>query len=586
MLRISILTSSCCGLTALALTACGTSPAQPEPANAAASVPLPLAATGSTSSVSGGTLGAAFSTKYARFTPLPFAQIPGWRDETLGEGMPALQQSCSALRSKAVWKDLCPQVSQIASSNSAGLREFFEKNFYAYSVIDTEQTTDKGVITGYFEPQLEGSRQRSVRFAYPVLGVPADLLFLDARTVRNGQSVWLRQDNRLLLVAPDRSAGAQLYQIQLGNVSANIRDKRYRVRVEQANGRLSVLPYWSRQQIERRQPDAQVLAWVDNAFALYSMQIQGSGKIRLAESGEIVRVAYGEQNGYPFLPQASRKDSIDVSTAVKTRGISAGPSSPSTSANASATPASGGDDEVQRIIAALSGKKGANTRPAAQRPAAVANASANVQNGPPATAVPAPNKPTSGNSEVNAMIAALKGGKSSAPSSGNAGVAPSVDSAPAPVVSAPTERAGTSGIPDPSYVFFRRIPDGPQGPLGALGVPLTAGRSIAVDPRTTPLGYPVYSATNHASGGDINRLVFAQDTGGAIRGTVRADYFWGSGAQAGRQASSMKAPLRMWLLLPKLLNVSALSNVRTRSAGGVPALSECVIEDPDNCVDD
>ena len=117
-------------------------------------------------------------------------------------------------------------------------------------------------------------------------------------------------------------------------------------------------------------------------------------------------------------------------------------------------------------------------------------------------------------------------------------------------------------------------------------MPLTAGRSIAVDPRTTPLGYPVYIATNHASGGDINRLVFAQDTGGAIRGTVRADYFWGSGAQAGRQASSMKAPLRMWLLLPKLLNVSALSNVRTRSAGGVPALSECVIEDPDNCVDD
>jgi len=145
-----------------------------------------------------------------------------------------------------------------------------------------------------------------------------------------------------------------------------------------------------------------------------------------------------------------------------------------------------------------------------------------------------------------------------------------------------------TGIPDPSYVFFRLIPDGPQGPLGALGVPLTAGRSIAVDPRTTPLGYPVFVSTGDPSPtvGTVNRLMFAQDTGGAIRGTVRADYFWGFGPSAGDRASRMKETGRMWLLLPRDLQTSAMTAaVRTRSLGGPAELAECVVPDPDNCVE-
>ena len=88
--------------------------------------------------------------------------------------------------------------------------------------------------------------------------------------------------------------------------------------------------------------------------------------------------------------------------------------------------------------------------------------------------------------------------------------------------------------------------------MGALGVPLTAGRSIAVDPRTTPLGFPVFIST----GGQLNRLMVAQDTGGAIRGPVRADYFWGFGPSAYEQASRMKENGRMWLLMPKTLSAS------------------------------
>jgi len=107
---------------------------------------------------------------------------------------------------------------------------------------------------------------------------------------------------------------------------------------------------------------------------------------------------------------------------------------------------------------------------------------------------------------------------------------------------------------NPSYVFFRelQVSDPSIGPPGAQGVPLTPERSIAVDPRYTPLGAPVFLATTYPnSEARLERLVIAQDTGGAIRGPVRADYFWGFGAEAGALAGRMRQPLRMWVLLPK-----------------------------------
>jgi membrane-bound lytic murein transglycosylase A len=104
---------------------------------------------------------------------------------------------------------------------------------------------------------------------------------------------------------------------------------------------------------------------------------------------------------------------------------------------------------------------------------------------------------------------------------------------------------------NPSYVFFRELPAGLNGPLGALGVPLTAGRSIAIDPRHVPLGAPVFIATTWPNTPKpLNRLMLAQDTGGAIRGAVRGDFFWGYGEAAGREAGRMKQALRMWVLLP------------------------------------
>jgi len=107
---------------------------------------------------------------------------------------------------------------------------------------------------------------------------------------------------------------------------------------------------------------------------------------------------------------------------------------------------------------------------------------------------------------------------------------------------------------NPSVVFFNETPLGDPnvGPKGAQGIPLTPGRSIAVDPAIVPLGAPVFlSTTQPASDAPLQRLVIAQDTGGAINGAPRADFFWGTGPEAGELAGKMRQTGSMWLLWPR-----------------------------------
>ena len=107
---------------------------------------------------------------------------------------------------------------------------------------------------------------------------------------------------------------------------------------------------------------------------------------------------------------------------------------------------------------------------------------------------------------------------------------------------------------NPRVVFFREepLPDPSVGPRGAQGVPLTPGRSVAVDPKSVPYGTPLWlDSTEPLSAKPLQRLVMAQDTGSAITGAVRADYFWGWGADAEAQAGRTKQPLRLWVLWPK-----------------------------------
>ena len=135
---------------------------------------------------------------------------------------------------------------------------------------------------------------------------------------------------------------------------------------------------------------------------------------------------------------------------------------------------------------------------------------------------------------------------------------------------------------NPSYIFFQARESKPdEGPLGTLGVPLTAQRSIAVDRKAITLGSPVWMVTqlpptedengqpansdamktgDKKAGVDFKHLMFAQDTGGAIRGRVRADVFWGTGKLAEFYAGKMRQSGRMFILLPKAL--LAVNDVR------------------------
>ena len=104
---------------------------------------------------------------------------------------------------------------------------------------------------------------------------------------------------------------------------------------------------------------------------------------------------------------------------------------------------------------------------------------------------------------------------------------------------------------NPSYVFFRTIEG--DGPLGSEGVALTPGRSLAVDRTFLPMGVPIFLDADDPLDASrrVRRLLMAQDTGGAIRGPVRGDVFWGAGELAAEQAGRMRSTGRAWILLPR-----------------------------------
>ena len=116
------------------------------------------------------------------------------------------------------------------------------------------------------------------------------------------------------------------------------------------------------------------------------------------------------------------------------------------------------------------------------------------------------------------------------------------------------ERASELMRRNPSYIFFRRVeglsPE--QGPIGAMGVPLTPRRSVAVDRAFIPLGLPLFvAARDPLDRRPFGRIVLAQDTGGQIRGATRTDFFWGWGDEAGERAGRMYEEAQVFLLLPR-----------------------------------
>ena len=342
-----------------------------------------------------------------------YAAIPGWREDSASSAWPAFVAGCAALAagsSASIWRDSCGAAPAVDAASDIAVRAFFEAHFTPYQVLSADGR-DSGIVTGYYEPLLQGSRERGERYRFPLYGVPDDLLIVD-----------------------------------LGELFPDLKDKRVRGRLE---GR-RVVPYWPRADIDAgRAPLAgKELVWVDDPVEAFFLQIQGSGRVQLAEGG-VLRLGYADQNGQPFR---------SIGRLLVERG------------------------ELTLARASMQGIK------------------------------------QWGREHPEALPALL--------------------------------------AENPSYVFFRAVAPDPtaaiDGPIGTLGVPLLRERTIAVDAAIVPLGTPVFLATTYPlSDRPLQRLVLAQDTGGAIKGALRADFFWGFGDEAGREAGRMKQADRMWLLWPK-----------------------------------
>ena len=355
----------------------------------------------------------------AQYRPVPFAALPGWSDDRVADAWPAFRVGCAAIAgretaSRALWEPSCAAADSVDPRDGAAVRAFFEFHFSPYQVVAADERTD-GTITGYYEPLLAGSRTRTDRFAVPLYAAPDDLL-----------------------------------TVELTELYPELKDKRVRARVE---GR-KVVPYWPRADIERGKAplEGKTLLYVEDPVDAFFLQIQGSGRVQLADGG-IVRVGYADQNGRPYR---------SVARVLIDRG------------------------ELAPERASMQAIREWGRRHPAELPALLDE--------------------------------------------------------------------------NPSYVFFREVPaPAPgtleaaiDGPIGTLGVPLAAGRTLAVDPRSIPLGAPVFLATTYPlSSRPLARLMMAQDTGGAIRGALRADFFWGFGDDAGREAGRMREDGRMWILWPK-----------------------------------
>ncbi len=193
-----------------------------------------------------------------------WADLPGWSEDDLRAAWPAFMQSCLALASKPtwlLWRAACVEAKELAANDNSTLHRFFESRFEPYLLTNPDGTTS-GLVTGYYEPLLNGARQRSATFSQAVLGVPADLL-----------------------------------DIELADLLPDLKNMRLRGRL-QGN---KVIPYYSRADIAAREADYadRVLLWVDDAIELFFLQIQGSGRVKLPD-GSVVRIAYADQNGHPY----------------------------------------------------------------------------------------------------------------------------------------------------------------------------------------------------------------------------------------------------------------------------------------------
>lgn len=359
------------------------------------------------------------------FAAASFADLPGWGDDDLRAAMAAFGRSCAIFAASppdapvgpqgiggtaADWQQVCARA---YFTDEAAARRFFEQEFAPYLV--TGAKGSEGLFTGYYEPELAGARSRSDRYSVPLYRRPADLVTVD-----------------------------------LGDFRADLSGNNVAGRV--VDGRLK--PYATRTEIDSGILVAQglELLWLADPVDAFFLQVQGSGRIRLAEGGT-TRVGFAAHNGHGFV-------------------------------------------SVGRIL---------------------------IDEG----------KLTKDQATAQSVAQWLKDHPADAPA---------------------------LMARNPRFIFFREIEG--DGPIGAQGAVLTAERSMAVDGALLPLGAPFWIDTSWpagtaGAGRPLRRLMIAQDVGGAIKGAVRGDLFWGTGDRALEVAGRLKQPGRYFILLPKTVPVPA-----------------------------
>jgi membrane-bound lytic murein transglycosylase A len=182
-----------------------------------------------------------------------WSDLPGWNTDNVQEAWQAFLESCHALRFRAEWAAPCTAASDVPQS-SAAVRQYFQGNFVPYKIVkhSGETREDTGLVTGYFEPLLHGSRTASAQFAAPLYAPPPDLLTVDL---------------------------AALFPELKGN---------------------KVVPYYTRAELPIDPAlHGNELVWIDNSFDALMLEVQGSGRVQLPD-GTTIRLQYADQNGQPY----------------------------------------------------------------------------------------------------------------------------------------------------------------------------------------------------------------------------------------------------------------------------------------------
>jgi len=175
-------------------------------------------------------------------TPIP-------KNENFDAVLKTFKSNCSTKKAQALYATLCTKANNVTDAES-----FFKENF-TLSLIGTD-----GLMTGYYEPELQGSLVKTKRYKYPIYNTPDDLVV-----------------------------------VKLGSVYKNLKNYRLRGRIKSH----TLVPYFTREELSQREVNASVICYTNSKIDRFFLEVQGSGRVRL-ENGEIIFIGFDNQNGHPY----------------------------------------------------------------------------------------------------------------------------------------------------------------------------------------------------------------------------------------------------------------------------------------------